>query len=284
MIESPNTEASLARVWTIEPGGSDQPGLVYAGVDPGALIVSHNNGESWDLCEALWNHSTRPLWMPGAAGLALHHIARDPADSAHLYVGISSAGVFETTDGGAAWTARNNGCTADHLPTASPEAGQCVHSLQLHPAKPGRLFQQHHPGVYHSDDGGANWITIGASLPGVFGFASTIDPNDGDTFYVIPLQEDQARIPAGGSLRVYRTTDAGESWQPLGDGLPESHVLQGVYRQALCNDAAPSSDDLGLYLGTSGGHVYASRNSGANWSQLLEHAAPVTAVRCAQLN
>ena len=137
--------------------------------------------------------------------------------------------------------------------------------------------------MYRSDDGGASWLNIGAGLPGEFGFASTIDPNDGDTFYVIPLHEDQARVPAEGKLRVYRTADAGETWQPLSDGLPQEHVLQGVYRQALCNDATADSTALGLYLGTSGGHVYASRNGGANWSQLLDHAAPVTAVRCAEL-
>ena len=276
-----DTAASMDRIWTIEPGQAGDPGLIYAGVDPAALFVSQNNGDSWQLCDSLWSHDTRPLWEPGAAGLALHHIQIDPADPNHIYVSISAAGVFETTDRGASWTARNVGCTADHLPNPNPEAGQCVHSL--HPARSGRLFQQHHPGMYRSDDGAATWIDIPPGLPGEFGFASTIDPNHADTFYVVPLEFDQARVPAEGKLRVYRTQDAGNTWQPLGDGLPQRHVLQGAYRQALCNDAAPQSATLGLYLGTSGVHLYASANGGEQWSQLLDHLAPVTAVRCAEM-
>ena len=275
--------ASLARIWTIEPGPKTAPGLLYAGVDPAALFISSDNGESWELCRSLWEHETRSMWFPGAAGMTLHHVQVAADDPNHLFVGISAAGVFESTDGGASWSARNRGCIIDHLPDREPEAGQCVHSLHVHPLRPERLFQQHHPGVYRTDDGGKQWVSIAAGLPGEFGFASTIDPADPDAFYVIPLQFDQARIPAGGDLRVYRTCDAGESWESLGTGLPDGHVLQGVYRQALTNDGITASRQLGLYLGTSGGHVYASSNGGEQWTELIDHLAPITAVRCAAL-
>ena len=277
-------EASLERVWTIEPGPASQPGLLYAGVDPAALFISTDAGDSWELCRSLWEHETRPMWVPGAAGMTLHHIAIAEDDPQHVYVGISSAGVFESLDGGASWSARNRGCTAEHLPNPDAEAGLCVHSLHVHPADSTRLFQQHHPGVYRSDDAGAHWTPIHEGLPGAFGFASTIDPLDRDAFFVIPLREDQARVPAGGSLEVYRTRDAGASWQPLGEGLPSGHVLQGVYRQALANDGAAEEGRLGLYLGTSGGHVYASNDGGDHWNELIDHLAPVTAVRCARID
>ena len=282
--------ASLERVWTIEPGGADQPGVLYAGVDPAGLFISRDGGQSWELCQSLWEHPTRGMWFPGAAGMTLHHIQIDAADSSHLYVGISAAGVFESRDGGASWAARNGGTTGEHLPNPMGEAGQCVHSLYLSPSQPSRLFQQHHPGVYRSDDGGGQWIPIDEGLPGKFGFASTIDPSDGDTFYVIPLEFDQARVPPGGDLLVHRTRDAGASWEALGEGLPSGHVLQGVYRQALTNDGVAGAlqhDDapraLGLYMGTSGGHVYASADGGDHWAQILDHLAPVTSVRCTEV-
>ena len=272
--------ASLERVWTIEPGPASGPDLLFAGVDLAALFITRDGGDSLKLCDPLWNHETRSSWVPGAAGMTLHHVALAADDPQHIYVGISSAGVFESTDGGANWTAGNKGCIAEHLPNPEPEAGQCVHSLHLHPADSSRLFQQHHPGVYCSDDGGRQWTPIHKGLPGEFGFASTIDPTNPDAFYVIPLQFDQARVPADGDLRVYCTLDAGASWQPLGSGLPEGHVLQGVYRQAFCNDSVTEAGELGLYLGTSGGHVYASSNGGEHWSELIDHLAPITAVRC----
>lgn len=278
--ESGNTvTASLERIWTVQPGGDDEPEKIYAGVDPAGLFVSTDGGQSWDLNQPLWGHPTRGMWFPGAAGMTLHHIQIDQADSSHLYVGISAAGVFESLDGGESWAARNTGLVGEHLPNPTGEAGQCVHSLHLSPSKTGRLFQQHHPGVYRSDDGGEQWLAIDDGLPGKFGFASTIDPSDGDTFYVIPLQFDQARVPPGGDLRVHRTRDAGHSWESLGEGLPSGHVLQGVYRQALTNDGVGGA--LGLYMGTSGGHVYASRDGGDHWGQIIDLLAPVTAVRCA---
>ena len=278
-----SADATLARIWTVQPGLEDDPDRIYAGVDPAALFVSSDAGASWQLAESLWDHETKDYWEPGAAGLAIHHIALDPRDANHLYVAVSAAGVFETRDGGVSWTARNTGFTADHLPNGGVglPAGFCVHSMFLHPLQPDRLFQQHHPGVYRSDDGAKHWVKIEAGLSGRFGFASAIDPSDVDTFFVVPLAEDQTRFPIDGALRVFRTTDAGEHWRALGEGLPSGgHVQQGVYRQALTNDG---QDPLGLYLGTSGGHVYGSADGGKQWAELLDHLAPVLTIRCSEI-
>lgn len=278
-FEGTSADATLARIWTVQPGLETQPERLYAGVDPAALFISDDAGASWRLVEPLWNHETKDYWEEGAAGMTMHHIALDPGDPDHLYVAISAAGVFETTDGGETWAARNRGFVADHLPDggAGMPAGFCVHSMFLHPLRPNRLFQQHHPGVYRSDDGAGNWINIEAGLPGRFGFASTIDPTDPDAFFVVPLAEDQTRFPIDGALRVFQTRDAGETWRALGEGLPADHVQQGVYRQALTSDG---HDTLGLYLGTSGGHVYGSADGGEHWTELLDHLAPVLVVRC----
>jgi hypothetical protein len=270
-------DASLERIWTIEPGAASEPDRIYAGVDPAALFISDDGGKRWEICNALWNHESREQWSPGAAGLTLHHIQIDPRDPAHIYVAVSAAGTFETVDAGHHWAPRNRGVAADYLPRrGEEEVGQCVHNLALHPAQPDRLYQRSHDGVYRSDDGGGRWRDIGAGLPSAFGFAATIDPHDAETYFVIPLQFDQARVPVEGRLRVYRTSDGGATWLPLEDGLPQGNAFQGVYRQALTTDTATP---LGVYFGTSGGHVYASQDGGATWRELLDHLAPVTAVR-----
>ena len=285
--------ATVERIWTVEPGPASEPNLLYAGVDPAPLFISPDNGATWDLCHALWRHPTRDTWMPGGGGLNLHHIQLDPRDPAHLYVAISAAGLFESTDAAHTWTARNRGIAAGHLPQGgAEEAGHCVHSFALHPARPDRLYQQNHFGVYRSDDAGLTWIDIADGLPSGFGFASTVDPHDPDTFYTVPLQADQARVPPDGAFRVYATYDAGATWQPLGQGLPAANTLQSVYRQALTTDTAPResaptdgapTDSLGLYLGTNGGHLYASRDAGRTWRTLLTDLAPITALRAAHL-
>ena len=164
------TPASVKQIWTIEPGPADQPNLLYAGVEPAALFLSHDNGVTWENCDALWRHSTRDRWFPdGSGGMMLQTVQIDPADARHLYVAIASAGVFESHD-------------------------------------------------------------------------------------------------------------AGVSWEPLSRGLDQTPLYHSVYRQALTHDGGTP---LGLYLGTSGGRLFASRDGGDSWSLLLDYLPPVTSLRAA---
>jgi photosystem II stability/assembly factor-like uncharacterized protein len=72
-------------------------------------------------------------------------------------------------------------------------------------------------------------------------------------------------MPPGGSLRVYRSRDGGDSWEPLGAGLPERHACAGVLRGAMTTDGlAPG----GVYFGTTAGNVYASADQGETWRAL----------------
>ncbi len=71
-----------------------------------------------------------------------------------MWVGISAVGTFETRDGGASWSTRNQGVRADFLPDKYPEFGQCVHKIGRAAGEPTLLYQQNHCGVYRSNDGG----------------------------------------------------------------------------------------------------------------------------------
>src|SRR5215210_1604889 len=61
-------------------GRVEEPGVVYAGVEPAALFRSTDDGATWTFVEALNDHPSRPLWNPGAGGLCLHTIVLDPVD------------------------------------------------------------------------------------------------------------------------------------------------------------------------------------------------------------
>ncbi|MCY4670096.1 MAG: hypothetical protein OXC29_19185, partial [Rhodococcus sp.] len=267
-------ERSVEAIWMIEPGG--RPGLLYAGIMPGALFRSEDDGESWREVESLSKHPSAQHWEPGAAGLVIHHISVDPDDPDRLVVGGSATGIMVSYDGGETWDVRNEGIFNEHFPAEFQEGAPCVHSLFAHPLQRGRLWQQNHFGQYRSDDDGRSWQTIGEDLPGVFGFPTAIDPSDPDVCYFVPHDSDQARMPYNGSLAVYRTSDAGESWDRLSEGLPQTGFYHTVYRHALGQDGG---DPLGLYFGSSGGELYGSIDGGERWSLLREHLAPVTAVR-----
>jgi photosystem II stability/assembly factor-like uncharacterized protein len=272
---------SLARVWQLRPGPADEPEVVWAGCEPASLFRSDDGGLSFALVEGLWNHPHRPKWEPGGGGLCLHTVLVHPTDPDRLLVAISSAGVYRSQDGGVTWEPSNTGIAAGFFPDPQPEFGQCVHKVAFQADRPDQLFLQNHGGVYRSDDGGTSWSAIEDGLPSVFGFPIVAHPHRPGTAYVYPLVSDEHRIPPEGRSRVYRTEDAGASWQPVAAGLPQQHVYGTVLRDALTvDDATPA----GVYFGTRTGDVFASRDEGDSWTAVANYLADVLVVRAATIS
>ncbi|NBM14621.1 sialidase family protein [Streptomyces sp. GC420] len=275
------TGASLERVWQLHPAGPAAPDVVYAGTEPAALFRSEDGGLTFELVRPLWEHPTRSRWVPGGGGEGLHTVVTDPRDPRAVTVAVSTAGVFRTLDGGTSWTPSNSGVSAVFLPDPNPEFGQCVHKIAQDAGDPGRLYLQNHWGVYRSDDAGARWTDIGQGLPSTFGFAVAAHPHRPDTAYVFPINADADRVPAGHRCRVYRTADAGKSWEPLSAGLPGDDHYGTVLRDALRTDDA---DPAGVYFGNRNGEVYASADDGDSWRQLASHLPDVLCVRAAAIS
>ncbi|TQK43073.1 hypothetical protein FBY35_4521 [Streptomyces sp. SLBN-118] len=271
-----DTGASLERVWQLHPAGPATPDVVYAGTEPAALFRSDDGGETFELVRPLWEHPTRSQWVPGGGGEAVHTVVTDRRDPDSVTVAVSTAGVFRSKDGGASWAPSNQGVSAVFLPDPNPEFGQCVHKIAQDAGDLDRLYLQNHWGVYRSDDGGTQWTDIGEGLPSDFGFAVAAHPHRPDTAYVFPITADADRVPAGRRCRVYRTGDAGSSWEALSAGLPEGDHFGTVLRDALSTDDA---DPAGVYFGNRNGEVYASADDGDSWQLLASHLPDVLCVR-----
>lgn len=264
----------IKAVWSL----AARNGRLYAGVEPAGLFASDDAGETWAHVDGLQKHPTRPEWQAGGAGLILHSLVPDPADENRIWIGISSAGVFATEDGGESWEPRNRGTRADYLPEGQnyPEFGQCVHCLVQAPGGGGLLYQQNHCGMYRSEDGGRTWQSIESGLPSSFGFPAAVHPRDPDTLYLLPLNGDiHGRFVPDAKAAVWRTRDGGETWQDLRDGLPQKNAFFGVLRQAMATDRM---EPAGVYFGTSGGALFASGDEGDNWSCIAEHLPSISSV------
>jgi ligand-binding sensor domain-containing protein len=57
-------ETSLKRIWYIQPGHAEEPGVVWVGGEPGALFRSDNWGQNWHEVPSLTAHPTRSQWQP----------------------------------------------------------------------------------------------------------------------------------------------------------------------------------------------------------------------------
>lgn len=267
-------ETPVHSVWSL----NSAHGQIYAGVQPAGLFRSADDGATWEHVDGLQKHSSRPKWMPGGAGLILHHILAHPADPEQIWIGISSVGVFHTSDGGATWTARNKGTRNDYAPEGQryPEFGQCVHSLAMAAGRPERLYQQNHCGMYVSENGGLDWQSIESGLPSTFGFPTAAHPRDPDTIYLMPLNGDVlGRFMPDGKAAVWRSRDGGKTWQDLRKGLPQKEAYFGVLRQAMATDP---NQPAGIYFGTSSGSLYASADEGEGWTRIAEHLPTITSV------
>ncbi len=282
-IELPEgEEKALERIWVIAAGEED--GLLYCGGDPGCLFESRDGGATWSLNRGLWDKPERPDWNPGGGGLCLHTIVPWPGDPSRLMVAISAVGVCLSDDGGASWRYSNDGIVLEYLPEDAREgvvAQHCVHNVRRSAARPERMFMQFHGGVYRSDDAGDSWVDVGdgTELPSDFGFPIVIDPADPDSAYVIPHIGAEDRTTPGGSVVVWQTRDAGASWQPCRDGLPQEHAYLTVLREAF--DSAGAGPELELYFGATSGEVFGSGDAGASWSAVAAHLPPVYSVRTA---
>jgi predicted Ser/Thr protein kinase len=269
---------SLKNIWQICLGRASEPDTMYCGAEPAALFESRDAGETWSLVRSLFDHPHRPRWMAGNGGLCLHTILPHPEDRNRMHVAISAGGVYRTNDAGQSWQARNCGIRVQFMPQKYPEFGQCVHKIAQHPLKPDRLFLQNHWGLYRSDDGAESWQDIANGVPSDFGFPIVVHPHDPDTVYILPVESDEFRCTPEERLRVYRTRNAGDSWEPLTRGLPQKRAFFTVLRDAMAVD---SLDPAGVYFGTRSGDIFASVDEGKNWKRIVEGLPSICCVKTA---
>ena len=176
--------------------------------------------------------------------------------------GNTEDGVYKSVDGGDTWKATG----------ISGSATGCC-GLAIDPARPSTLYASTHQGGFmHSEDGGDTWISFGSQVNQILvDSMSTLYSVSGTTIYVLPLGGATVVKVAPGSIinlaidptnsstwyviiygpsgpgaSMYKTTDAGDNWQRVGSGLPNS-----LSAGALGLTIDPSAPET-LYLGTFG--------------------------------
>lgn len=270
--------AVLKKMWCMQAAGSNQPGHLWLGTEPGGLFVSTNNGDQFELLDSLWEHPSRSnemQWFGAGRDFPfIHSIVVDPKDSQHLYIAVSCAGVFESEDGGRSWVPQNNGLVAAYLPNPYAEVGHDPHLLLQCQEETNVLWQQNHCGVFRAIDGGANWVDVSDRESGLadYGFALAIDPLDPMQAWVIPALSDEMRVAKDLALVVSHTKDGGKSWQALRNGLPQDNCFDIVFRHGFVYQ-----NDL-LVFGTNNGNLYLSENRGERWEQLDCNLARIDSV------
>jgi len=167
------------------------------------------------------------------------------------------------------------GLKSKYMPDPTAEVGFCVHRIAQHKANPNTLFMQLHWDVMRTDNAGHFWYKVSGNLPTDFGFPIEVHAHEPNTVYVVPIKSDSEHFVTDGKLRVYRSKTGGNEWEALTKGLPQANCFVNVLRDATSVD---SLDKCGIYVGTTGGQVYCSADSGDNWAPIVTHLPPVLSV------
>lgn len=291
---------TIDNTWAITPGHRDEPGVVWCGTQPAGLFRSEDWGETWAPVDSLNRAPDRKFWhMTGGGASALTAVELDPRDRRVIYVSIATGGAYVSLDGGATWEPRWHTAIAtspevremfEKISEMFPEmeqqfpmpegvdplAANEFHKFRLDPKNPDRCWGQAHVGVFRSDNGGRQWVDVTKGLPSFHGFPLAVTKQGRDAVFVVPLEmeADNFRV-CNGQLAVYRTMDAGTTWERLTNGLPGPHDYQSVYRDAMDTDGL---EPEGVYFGTTNGEVYFGRELGSAWTRLPGTLPPILSV------
>ena len=272
----------------LTPCHANEPNAWYAGTSPQGLFRSEDGGATWKPFSYINDDAEYREWMGSVQdgtpdGPKLHSIIVDPRNPRHLYFGMSGGGIHESTDGGRTFVPLIKGMETVEGFEASVVTYHDPHCIRQCPSNPDRLYQQNHCGIYRIDRPSNEWVRIGKNMPkkvGDVGFPMVVHPRNADVAWVFPMDGGTVwpRVSPGGKPAAYVTKNAGKSWVRLDKGFPRANAWWTVKRQAMTRDAHAA---VGLYVGTTQGEIWASRNDGATWTCIARHLPEIYSVEAA---
>ena len=190
-------------------------------------------------------------WTTHGPGVAIFHVAADPADPQTVYAsGFREDGLFKSSDGGRTWVKLAVG-GFPFLP------GDNVNCLAVDPTRPTTVYAGTASGQFViSNDGGVRWDAqlVGPAWP----TSIAVDAETGAIYLGNSFMY--------GSDPVLKSTDGGNNWTPT--GLKKPRGVYAVLADALDDSVLAGSyySYSGYYYYGSGGGVARSADGGASWS------------------
>ncbi len=200
---------------------ADQPHVIYVGYASGGVWKSTNNG-----------HTFKPI-TDDLPSQIVGSLVVDPNDANTLWLGTGEnnssrssyggMGVYKSTDGGDSWQYAGLGDT-DRIGRILVDPNN---SDRIYVAALGKLYTEGGDrGLYRSTDGGDSWETL-IEGEGFTGFIDVARSPNGTLFATAWDRKRRAWdfVEGGEGSALYRSTDDGDSWQQVGEGLPYGEHL-----------------------------------------------------------
>ncbi|MCY3698267.1 MAG: hypothetical protein OXH46_01335 [Gemmatimonadetes bacterium] len=235
------------------------PRIFYVGLGAGGVWKTTNDGMTWDPV-----FDDQPTSSVGAISVA-------PSNPNHVWVGTGEpanrqsspwgVGVFKSTDAGGTWM---------HV---GLEDTRHISRIKIDPRDPdvvyvgavGHLWGPNEErGLFKTVDGGATWENI-LYIDEHTGIIDLVmDHNDPNTLFAAMYQRQRTGFgfaAGGGGSGLWRTTDGGENWTRLEEGLPEGELGRiglDIYRRDgnLVYAIVEAHEGQGVYRSTDRGETW----------------------------
>jgi len=245
-------------------GVPGQPFTYYFGATGGGVWKTEDAGITW-------KNISDGYFKTGSVGA----IAVADADPNVIYAGMGEAAIrgVATSHGDGVYKSTDAGKTWKHL---GLEKTRQISTVRIHPKNPdfvyvaaqGSIWNSNpERGIYRSQDGGKTWELVLQVNSGTGACDLSMDANNPRILYAAfwEHQRQPWRVISGGSgSGIYKTTDGGDTWQKLSEGLPSPIGKIGV---AV---SPKNSERVWAIIEADKGGLYRSDNGGKNW-QLINN-------------
>lgn len=258
-------------------GVPDQPNVFYIGQVDGGVWKSSDYGRTW-----------QPIF-DGQETQSIGAIAIAPSNSNIVYVASGEGlhrpdlsvgnGIYRSDDAGKTWT---------HLGLRN---GQQIPAIAVDPVNPNRIFAavQGHPygpneerGIFRSEDGGTTWQKVLYKNDRTGGSDVVLDPENPEIVYASLWREtlgpwEDGNSYAGTDGGLFKSTDGGNTWTHLTQGLPKDVVQINVAVSPSDPErlyATLSTKAEGGYASGKGLGVYRSDDAGTTWRKTTDDPRP----------
>jgi photosystem II stability/assembly factor-like uncharacterized protein len=234
-------------------------GAVFAGTIPAGAWVSKDRGESWTELPAFSRSPGSDDWNAPWGSPVATAIANHPKDAGTVYIGVEVGGVYRSRDAGKKW-----------FDLGIPQTD--VHSIQLAPARPDRVYASTGQGCFCSDDGGYNWRQLAVADPRRYTMGLALHPSEVDRVIVSAAAGPPPswKGSSGARCDIYLSTDGGRRFRTVVKDLKGA-----VQRKALViNPKVPSE----VAFAASTGELWYSNDGGESFDKEVEKLGNVKAI------
>ena len=237
----------------------------------GSFLSSSNDfGQTWTDPES-YN-----IKFPEGSDVSLKQIWQivdDPHDDEALYCGVEPAALFKSADAGDTWSLERGLFDHPHRTQWMPGGGGlCLHTIVPDPSNRDRMWIAISTGgVYRTEDGGKSWQPRNQGICARFMPPDRQYPEFGQCVHkVVSHPSNPDRMFLQHHWGVYRSDDAGDSWQDIGKGLPSDFGFAMEMDPADANTVytIPIESDEFRCTPEAKLRVYRTRDGGGSWEPL----------------